>query len=59
LTNVATQLYGLASEAKAPVSDLPALVERRDSSPPKLIDEYNFVTITLGLRPPRVDEGGG
>lgn len=51
LTDVTEQLRLLASEAGAPVSALPTLVGRPDSSPPKLIDEYNWVTITKGRRP--------
>lgn len=53
LTRVAEQLKSLALEADAPVSKLPALVARPDSSPPKLIDEYNWVVITKGLPPNR------
>jgi hypothetical protein len=52
LLGVAAQLQSLAREADAPVSELPRRVERPDSSPPKLIDEYNWVTITMGMRPP-------
>lgn len=52
LTGVAAQLRALALEADTPVSNLPALVARPASSPPKLIDEYNWVVITKGLVPP-------
>lgn len=52
LTRVAAQLQALALEADAPVSKLPSLVGRPDSSAPKLIDEYNWVVITKGLIPP-------
>lgn len=52
LTSVSTQLRSLADEAGRPVSALPALVRRPDSTPPKLIDEYNWIVITKGLHPP-------
>ena len=52
LTSVSAQLKGLALKASVSVAALPALVGRPDSSPPKLIDEYNWVTITRKLRPP-------
>jgi hypothetical protein len=54
LLDVATQLRSLAAEARVPVSQLPALVGRPGSNPPKLIDEYNWVVITRGLPPPGV-----
>ncbi len=52
LTSVSTQLRSLAAEADRPVSDLPILVGRPGSTPPKLIDEYNWIVITKGLHPP-------
>jgi hypothetical protein len=55
LMGVAAQLRSLQLEAGVPVSALPALVGRPDSSPPKLIDEYNWVTITKKLYPPEGD----
>jgi hypothetical protein len=55
LTGVAEQLRSVASEAGVPVSALPALVGRPDSSPPNLIDEYNWVTITRKLHPLEAD----
>ena len=47
LNDSAGHLRRLASEARVPVSALPALVGRPRSSPPKLIDEYNWVTLTM------------
>lgn len=47
LTDSAGHLRRLASEAGVPVAALPALVGRPLSSPPKLIDEYNWVTLTM------------
>ena len=51
LTRVADQLRCLAQEAGVPIASLPALVGRPGSSPPKLVDEYNWVVITKGLPP--------
>lgn len=47
LTDSAGHLRRLASEAGVPVAELPGLVGRPLSSPPKLIDEYNWVTLTM------------
>jgi hypothetical protein len=52
LTNVSTQLRSLADEAGRPVSDLPIIVGRPGSTPPKFIDEYNWIVTTKGLHPP-------
>lgn len=56
LTRVATTLTELATEAKVGVASLPALVGRPDSSPPKLIDEYDWVVLTRGLTPPTLED---
>jgi hypothetical protein len=56
LTDTADQLRGLAAEAGVQVPELPALVGRPHSSPPKLIDEYNWVVLTRGCLPPTADE---
>ena len=50
LSDVATSLKALAAEAGTAVAGLPALVGRPESPPPKLIDEYNWMVITKGLR---------
>lgn len=52
LTSVAAQLRSLAAEAGVPVGWLPGLVGRPQSTPPKLIDEYNWIVITEGFVPP-------
>jgi hypothetical protein len=52
LTEAADQLRGLAIEASVSVDALPALVGRPQSSPPKLIDEYNWVVLTRSCPPP-------
>lgn len=52
LAVVADHLRALSAEAGVPVADLPALVRRPGSTPPKLIDEYNWVVITRNSRPP-------
>jgi hypothetical protein len=56
LTDAASQLHALAAEANVPVSALPAFVGRPNSTPPKLIDEYNWVVFTRGCPPPTPDE---
>jgi len=52
LTSVAEQLRLLSIDANVPVAALPELVDRANSSPPKLIDEYNWVVITRRCPPP-------
>lgn len=56
LREVAKQLRDLSAAAGVQVRDLPALVGRPKSSPPKLIDEYNWVTFTRRCPPPHADE---
>jgi len=56
LLDVARSLRELSAEAGVPVSDLPGLVGRPGSSPPKLIDEYHWVVVTRGCPPPTPDE---
>jgi hypothetical protein len=56
LTAVASTLRALAAEARVPVAALPRLVERPDSSPPKLVDEYNWVVRTRRCPPPTPEE---
>jgi hypothetical protein len=51
LARVAEQLRSLSAEAAAPVQDLPAFIGRPASSPPKLIDEYNWIVITRRINP--------
>jgi hypothetical protein len=53
---VLSDLQGVAAQASVGVSELPALIGRGDSTPPKLIDEYYWVTITRGFIPPKRDE---
>lgn len=49
---VADNLRALSAEAGVSVPNLPALVQRPGSTPPKLIAEYNWVVITRNSRPP-------
>jgi hypothetical protein len=56
LTEVASTLRALADEAAVPVAALPELVGRSNSTPPKLIDEYDWVVSTRGCLPPIPDE---
>ena len=51
LARVAEQLVSLSAEARVPVQDLPAFIGRPYSTPPKLIDEYNWIVITRGINP--------
>ena len=51
LTSVAAQLRALAEECGRPVAELPALVGRPESSPPKIIDEYNWIVISRDMTP--------
>ena len=53
LGDVAEHLRSLAREAGVEVRELPRLVGRPRSSPPKLIDEYNWVVYAVGGRPGR------
>jgi hypothetical protein len=56
IRRVLSDLQGVAAQAGVSVSELPALVGRGDSTPPKLIDEYYWVTITRGFTPPTREE---
>ena len=56
MRRVLSDLQGVAAQAGVGVSELPALIERGDSTPPRLIDEYYWVTITRGFIPPTRDE---
>jgi hypothetical protein len=46
----------VAAEAGVSVAVLPELVERPNSSPPKLVDEYNWVVKTKRMPPPAPEE---
>jgi hypothetical protein len=56
LAEVAGTLREVAEEAGVPVAVLPELVERPNSSPPKLVDEYNWVVKTKRMPPPAPEE---
>jgi hypothetical protein len=56
MLDVARSLHELSAEAGVPVPALPEIVGRPSSSPPKLIDEYNWVVVTRGCPPPTTDE---
>jgi hypothetical protein len=45
---IARALTKTSERAEVAVEDLPALVKRPESSPPKLIDEYLWMRITRG-----------
>ena len=56
LRHVLTQLQAVAAQADVAIAHLPALVGRPESTPPKLIDEYYWVTITRDFTPPGREE---
>lgn len=56
LAMVRDQLTGLAVEAHCTVAQLPKAVGRPDSSPVKLMDEYNWVALTRDHKPPSSDQ---
>jgi hypothetical protein len=56
LVRSADTLRDLCSEGRIGVEDLPAIVGRPNSSPPKLIDEYNWVVYTRRCPPPSVED---
>jgi hypothetical protein len=49
---VISDLQTASIQAGVKISELPALVGRAKSTPPKLIDEYYWTTITKGFTPP-------
>jgi hypothetical protein len=49
---VLSDLQGAARQAGVDIARLPALMGRAESTPPKLIDEYYWITITRGFVPP-------
>jgi hypothetical protein len=53
---VLSQLNAVAIQAGIEIAELPSLVGRTKSTPPKLIDEYYWVTITRGFVPPTREE---
>jgi hypothetical protein len=56
LTQVVNTLRQVSAEAGTPIAALPQLVGRPNSSPPKLVDEYNWVFWTKRCRPPAPEE---
>ncbi len=56
MRHVLSQLQQVARQAGVEVAELPALLGRPESPPPKLIDEYYWVTITRGFKPPAREE---
>ena len=56
LRDVRQQLSEVAAEGGVDIHQLPALIGRETSSPPKLIDEYNWIVLTHGLIPPSKEE---
>jgi hypothetical protein len=50
------QLCTEGAELGISAEDIPRRVGRPRSTLPKLIDEYNWVTLTRGIAPPKPDE---
>lgn len=53
---VVLSLHKQAANAGIDPADLSAAVGRPDSALPKLVDEYNWITITRGITPPSADD---
>jgi hypothetical protein len=53
LSRVINDLESVAAEGRVSVSDIPDAIDRPDSSPVKLIDEYYWATITRRVVPPQ------
>jgi hypothetical protein len=56
LRDTRRQLHSLSAEAGVAVVELPALVGRPHSSPPKLVDEYNWIIWAKRCLPPTAAE---
>jgi hypothetical protein len=56
LTRARDELREAVQDAHVEPSDLPRLIGRPDSTPPKLVDEHDWVRYTLGTNPPTRDE---
>ncbi|KLO29142.1 hypothetical protein ABW17_29580 [Mycobacterium nebraskense] len=52
---VLSNLQAVSIQAGVQIAELPALLGRAKSTPPKLIDEYYWVTITRRVKPPLTD----
>lgn len=52
LRRVLRDLREVSAQANVPIAELPALIDRPKSTPPKLIDEYYWVTVTNGFKLP-------
>jgi hypothetical protein len=52
LKRVISDLRAVSSRAGVQINELPSLIGRPNSTPPKLIDEYYWVTVTRGFKPP-------
>jgi hypothetical protein len=56
LTRARDQLREAVQDADVEPSDLPRLIGRPESTPPKLVDEHDWVRYSLGHEPPTRDE---
>ena len=56
LVRARDELEEAVREAEIDPHELPAFIDRRQSTPPKLVDEHDWVRYTLGHEPPTRDE---
>ncbi len=56
LSDIRLLLEQLSANSGTPIAEIPALIGRPDSSPVKLIDEYNWVKITRGFEAPTIGQ---
>lgn len=56
LTRARDELREAVRDANIEPTDLPRLIGRPESTPPKLVDEHDWVRYTLGHEPPTRDE---
>jgi hypothetical protein len=56
LGRASAELAEAAASAGVSVAQLPALIGRPESSPPRLLDEHDWVRVTRGHEPPAPEE---
>jgi hypothetical protein len=56
LARARSELAEAAESAGVAVADLPALIGRPGSSPPRLVDEHDWLRVTRGHEPPAPEE---
>ena len=56
LERAGAELAEAAASAGVTVAELPALIGRPESSPPRLVDEHDWLRVTRGHQPPAPEE---